>query len=153
MSKLVYHDKLEGKGYIWECMLFSLLASFRAFVLYSKNHNQTLLFLILSKMIPLCRNTRYIFQFCFGLPISFHSWQQQISKTITSHTHRFADQPLRNTEEESRIQSGLATQQQLWIHLLLSMFNNVLPVGVTTGPQHQDSLSRPNIQFRQSVQS
>lgn len=41
MSKLVYHDKLEGKGYIWECMLFSLLASFRAFVLYSKNHNQT----------------------------------------------------------------------------------------------------------------
>lgn len=24
MSKLVYHDKLESKEYIWECMLFSL---------------------------------------------------------------------------------------------------------------------------------
>jgi len=59
-------------------------SQFPSLVLYSKNHNQTLLVSILSQMILLCRNTKYIFQLCFGLTSSFCSWQLMAHVTTTN---------------------------------------------------------------------
>lgn len=96
MSKLVYHDKLEGKEYIWECMLFSFYPISKPLYFILRITTKLYSFWFFPKWFLSAEVQDTFFSFVLGCQFPFTLDNNKSLKQF-SRTHCFADQPLRNT--------------------------------------------------------